>query len=191
MIQIILSPNPEYSLPEMAQMAVEAGAMWLVLLLPEDAADMRDDLTQVVQICRDSGVILTTDNIAVARELSLHGIFIDGAVTSPVKLRDDFGAEAIIGAIIGSADTAGVMQRADIDYVALRPSRTDTPAIISAIRAAGCDIPVVAYIPDMKPDAASVRELLRQGFTGICAGKEFFNGTDPVADIKKLLGNSI
>ena len=186
MIQIIISPNPQYSLSEMAQMACEAGAAWLVLSLPEGSDELRDEIEQIVQLCRDGGVILTAERADIAREHKLHGVFIDSADVSAVKLREEFGAEAIIGAIVRSAESAAALARADIDYVALRPGEVDAPALIASLRSTGCNIPVVALVPDMEAgsDAAA---FMAQGFSGICTGKRFFTGSNPVADIEQLL----
>ncbi|MCM1067614.1 MAG: thiamine phosphate synthase [Muribaculaceae bacterium] len=171
----------------MAQMACEAGAEWLVLALPEGTEGLRDELEQIVTLCRDGGVIVTADNVEVARELGLHGVFVDGAETSAVRLREELGAEAIIGTIIRSSDSAPALQRADIDYVALRPEEVDAAAVIAGIRAAECQIPVVAYVPAMKVDADAAAAYMAQGFSGICAGTRFFDGADPVAEIEQLL----
>lgn len=56
------------------------------------------------------------------RELSLHGVFLTKNDASPVKVREELGAEAIIGAIVGTPDAALSLERADIDYVALTKS---------------------------------------------------------------------
>ena len=122
MLQIIISPSERYSIGEMAQMAVEAGATWLVLSLPEtDAGAMREMCADIVELCRESGVMLSVENnVVAARELALHGVFLSNNEVSPVKVREELGAEAIIGAVVGTPDAALSLERADIDYVALR-----------------------------------------------------------------------
>ena len=78
MLQIIISFSERYSIGEMAQMAVEAGASWLVLSLPgNDAGQTREMCADVVELCRESGVMLSIENcVESARELAMHGVFL-------------------------------------------------------------------------------------------------------------------
>lgn len=186
MLQIIISPSEHYSIGEMAQMAVEAGATWLVLSLPEtDAGAMREMCADIVELCRESGVMLSVENnVEAARELALHGVFLTNNGVSPVKVREELGAEAIIGAVVGMPDAALSLERADIDYVALRQS---DPALIMAVRNAGGQIPVVAYMPDFVPTPENIALIKADGFSGLCAGPKFFETEDPVASISETI----
>ena len=96
MLQIIISFSERYSIGEMAQMAVEAGASWLVLSLPgNDAGQTREMCADVVELCRESGVMLSIENcVESARELAMHGVFLTDKNISPVKVREELGAEA-------------------------------------------------------------------------------------------------
>ena len=186
MLQIIISPSERYSIGEMAQMAVEAGATWLVLSLPEtDAGAMREMCADIVELCRESGVMLSVENnVEAARELALHGVFLTNNEVSPVKVREELGAEAIIGAVVGTPDAALSLERADIDYVALRQS---DPALIMAVRNAEGKIPVVAYMPDFVPTPENIALIKGDGFSGLCAGSKFFETEDPVASISETI----
>ncbi len=186
MLQIIISPSERYSIGEMAQMAVEAGATWLVLSLPEtDAGAMREMCADIVELCRESGVMLSVENnVEAARELALHGVFLTNSGVSPVKVREELGAEAIIGAVVGTPDAALSLERADIDYVALRQS---DPALIMAVRNAGGQIPVVDYMPDFVPTPENTALIKADGFSGLCAGPKFFETEDPVASISETI----
>lgn len=186
MLQIIISPSERYSIGEMAQMAVEAGATWLVLSLPEtDAGAMREMCADIVELCRESGVMLSVENnVEATRELALHGVFLTNNGVSPVKVREELGAEAIIGAVVGTPDAALSLERADIDYVALRQS---DPALIMAVRNAGGQIPVVAYMPDFVPTHENIALIKADGFSGLCAGPKFFETEDPVASISETI----
>ena len=173
----------------MAQMAVEAGAAWLQLRVPEVSdAELREVCPDIISMCREGGVILTIeDRVEMARELGLHGIFLHKGAASPVAVRQDLGPEAIIGAEIGSPDAAATLEKADIDYVALSETGAGAVALINDIRAAACPIPVVAYVPDeaLTPDV--VTRLLGEGFSGICSEGGFFSAADPVAAIENVL----
>jgi len=186
MLQIIISFSERYSIGEMAQMAVEAGASWLVLSLPgNDAGQTREMCADVVELGRESGVMLSIENcVESARELAMHGVFLTDKNISPVKVREELGAEAIIGAVATTPDAALTLERADIDYVALTKSN---PALIMAVRDAGGQIPVVAYMPDFEPSPESIAMIKADGFSGLCAGPRFFEKEDPVAAISEAI----
>lgn len=177
---------------EMAQMALEGGARWIILSLPDDCAGLREELVQIAELCREAGIILTATRLYVVKDLGLHGMFVDEAAINPVAVRDELGAEAIIGTFVGTPDAACAMARADIDYVVLRPDVPDEAArvMIADIANAGVKIPVVTYRPDMKPDADLVRAILAAGYAGICAGPALFEMENPVAAIEDILAAS-
>lgn len=186
MLQVIITPGDKYSLAEEAQMAVEAGAQWLQLRVPQMSDEaIREAAPDIISLCREAGVMLTIeDNIAMARELGLHGVFIH-AGANPVKVREELGAEAVIGTIIGSADSAVAMSRADIDYVAL--TEDVSSALIADVRTAGCRIPVVAYRPGSLFTEGEVEGLMTEGFSGLCGADGVFSTDDPVGRIEKIL----
>ncbi len=190
MLQIIISPNNKYSLAESAQMAVEAGAMWLQLSVGDMADEvLRQEAADIVTLCRDGGVILTIENrVEMARELGLHGVFITDDRHSPVLVRQDLGPEAIVGTVVGASDAAVSMANADIDYVALAPSCKNAAELIAAVRSTGCMIPVVAYRPDSDLNDNEIAAIMGDGFSGICGGNAIFEQhADPVKRIEEIL----
>ncbi|MBD5234553.1 MAG: thiamine phosphate synthase [Bacteroidales bacterium] len=185
MLQILIKANENYSLGEMAQMAVEAGAGWIVVSAGEEG---REAMTDIATMCREAGIMLSIENdYTTARELGLHGVFVTDNAISPVSLREELGPEAIIGALTGSPDAAASLARADIDYVSLDSAVSDPETFISTLRNAGCEIPVVAYRPGLALDAAIVGGLLSHGFSGICGADRAFDEADPVAALENLL----
>lgn len=186
MLQVIITPGGKYSIAEKSQMAIEAGAKWLQLRLLQMSDDeIRAKVPEIVTFCRDSGVMLTIeDNIGMARELGLHGVFLHMGA-NPVKVREEFGAEAVIGTETGSADSAVAMNRADIDYVALADGIS--PELITGVRSAGCRIPIVAYRPGSLFTDEEVDGLMRQGFSGLCGADGVFATEDPVGNIERIL----
>lgn len=189
MLQILIKPNEKYSLAEMAQMAVEGGAGWIVVDgVDENDTTLRDTMPEVVDMCREAGVFLTiTDRPALARDLGLHGVFLTDKSLSPVSLREELGAEAVIGTLVSSPDAAASLERADIDYVALARDQSDAKEFIASLRAAGAQIPVVAYRPGEALTPDTVTTLLETGYSGICGGDTIFESGDPVAAIEQLL----
>ncbi len=187
MLQIILEPNDSYSLGEMAQMAVEGGCSWLQLNAKDiDGSELRDIIPEIATLCRESGTMLTVEGRAdIAKEFGLHGVFIPLETVSPIKVREELGAEAVIGAEIGSAESALMLSKADIDYVVASHKVDDCQKLIDDIRNAGCKIPVVALSDDFTEP--SIRNLMGIGFSGICARNTIFSAKDPVANIEQLI----
>lgn len=186
MLQVIITPGGKYSLAEEAQMAVEAGAGWLQLRLPDMSdEEIREIAPEIVTLCREAGVMLTLeDNFPMVRELGLHGVFLHHGA-NPVKTREELGAEAVIGTEIGSADSAVAMSRADIDYVAL--PETVSPELIADVRSAGCTIPVVAYRPGSLFTESEVENLMARGYSGLCGADGVFATDTPVERIEAIL----
>ena len=184
MLQVLLQINDRYSLSQMAQMAIEAGCGWIVLAAGISEEEKREHYPAMVDLCRESGVMLTvTDDIEAAKEYGMHGVFLTLGAASPVKVREDLGPEAVIGAETGESSVALELERADIDYVAIAPDK-DAAATIAAIRATGSQFPVVAYTDCI--DADAVLALKKDGFSGICCGKPLFEAEDPVAAISTV-----
>ncbi len=189
MLQILIKPNEKYSLAEMAQMAVEGGAGWIVVDgVDENDTTLRDTMPEVVDMCREAGVFLTiTDRPDLARDLGLHGVFLTDKSLSPVSLREELGAEAVIGTLVSTPDAAASLERADIDYVALGRDQSDAKEFIASLRATGAQFRVVPYPPGGALTPDTVTALLETGYSGICGGDTIFESGDPVATIEQLL----
>lgn len=176
---------------ESAQIAIEAGAQWLVLRADTIAESERRDIGKdVAELCRESGVILTVDSdIEYARELGIHGVLLHPGSKAPAAVRDELGPEAIIGVEISSADAALALEKSDIDYVALDSAMPlETVAeIIGAVRAGGGKIAFVSLgeQPTLAPEY--IDGLKAAGIAGLCCGRALFAAPDPVGAIESLL----
>lgn len=186
MLQIILETNDTYSLSEMAQMAIEGGCAWLQLNVAGLSDDeLRLSVPEIVELCRENGTMLTVaDHPELAKEFGLHGVLLHLGAVSPLQVREELGAEAVIGAEIGAAESAVSLAKADIDYVILSEDIDDASKTIAQTRAAGCNIPFVAVTDDFTID--NFRKLFAQGFDGICAAASIFSTHDPVAEINRI-----
>ncbi len=182
MIQILLDKNEKYSMTEMAKIAVEAGCGWLIL--PDtDIEKFRTDIPDIVDLCREAGVILTVRNdIDSAREFGLHGIMLDLG-NNPIAARGDLGAEAIIGCVIADSSAASALSMADIDYFILEPSQAD---IIEKARNAAVENHFVALCKGADIDNDTIDTIRAAGFSGICADSSIFNDENPEERIARL-----
>lgn len=173
MIQILITPNEHYSLAESAQMAIEAGAGWLMLSIPADEySGRRDDMAAAAELAREAGVILTViDNIEAARELGLSGIFLTALnPQAAINLRNELGPEPIIGTMVGSAADASALANADIDYFGLPYPSEGSANILAAIRSSETASPVVAYMPDSVLDKDKISAVIAAGYNGMIGG---------------------
>ena len=149
MLQFIAQINNKYSVAELAQMAIEGGCHWIELDLPEASDDfVRATALELKELCVETGTFLTiADRPEVAREAGLHGVQLRGANASrAAAVRDELGAEAIIG--IEAANAAAVLniQNLDIDYATLPLGMpvAEVRQIVETIRKADMSLPIVA-----------------------------------------------
>lgn len=182
MLQFIAKINDKYSVAEAAQMAIEGGCKWVELFLPGCSDDfVRTTALELKTLCMETSTFLTIVNRPeVARELGLHGVHLRGAMAAEAKrIREELGAEAIIGVEMDSSAQILSTRSLDIDYVTL-PAGTSVDrlaSVVADVRGGGYDVPIV--IPgEFGPDAAI--EAVVAGASGIAVSDAIINAPDPV-----------
>lgn len=188
MLQFILSPNDTYSMPELAQMAIEGGCQW-VRLHPEDMGDdeIREVLTELIPLCKENGTILTIENhIEMAKDLGVHGVHLRKYGKSPMEVRELLGPEAIIGVETPTAVTAIGLKGLDVDYVAFPAgwSLEKLAEKISVSRGAGLELPIVAQGDFSLEEISAV---LAAKASGVAIGKPIADNPDPVEATRAYL----
>lgn len=189
MIQIIINNlSDNYSVAELAQMAVEAGCGWIRLQLPEtDEAFVREQAELIVPLCKEAGVMLTIDDRPdLAKSLGLHGVHLNDKKFNPVKVREELGPEAVIGVTTGELSVATAMKAADIDYVQLPTDFDDDriAAFMVDFRAVDDRYPIVAAGKIQPMDVPSVMAL---GVSGVALSTTVTLAVDPLKAIKEAL----
>ncbi len=195
MLQYILTQSENYPVAELAQMAVEGGCMWISLHLP----GLSDDeikaavVPDVMDMCREQGVILTVDDRPeLARELGLHGVrlslayFTSHPGATPAALREQLGPEAVIGVECISPSAVPGLSVADIDFVTV-PESFDAgrrQAFVKAVRETGSEMPLVAQGDFGSDDVSAV---MAEGFNGLAVGPMITEADDPVAATEAIL----
>lgn len=189
MLQFIAQINNKYSVAELAQMAIEGGCHWIELDLPEASDDfVRATALELKDLCVETGTFLTiADRPEVAREAGLHGVQLRGANASrAAAVRDELGAEAIIGIEAANAATVLNIQNLDIDYATLPLGMpvAEVRQIVETIRKADMSLPIVAR-GEFTPDEAI--EMMVAGANGIAVGSAISDSPDPAESTRRLL----
>lgn len=182
MLQFIATINDKYSVAELAQMAIEGGCHWVELYLPGASDDfVRATALELKSLCLETGTFLTiVDRPEVAREAGLHGVQLRGGMAAQAAaLREELGAEAIIGIEAASAADILKVQNLDIDYATLPAgmSVAEVEKTVAAVRAAEAQLPIVAR-GEFTPDEAI--EAIVAGASGVAVGEAISGADDPV-----------
>lgn len=190
MLQFIAQPYDKYSIPEQAQMAIEAGCQW-VRLRVNDMPDheLRELAAELVPLCKESGTILTIeDRLEMAKELGIHGVHLRHTKVTPAQAREQLGPEAIIGVQVTETAQAEALRGFDIDYAAFPPESALEAITLCASRlqAIGMPLPIVAE-GDFGPIAA--RRAIDMGASGVAVGKSILEADDPVAAASAIINS--
>lgn len=189
MLQFIARINDRYSVAELAQMAIEGGCHWVELDLPGASDDfVRETALELKNLCMETGTFLTiVDRPEVAKDAGLHGVQLRGAnARRAAEVREELGAEAIIGIEAAGANDILRTQNLDIDYATLPAglSVADIERIVADVRKAEMQLPVVAA-GEFTPDEAI--EVMVAGASGIAVSTVIADATDPVEATQLLV----
>ncbi|WP_295727820.1 thiamine phosphate synthase [uncultured Muribaculum sp.] len=200
MLQFITHPSPRFTLTEEVRMVLEGGCKWIQLRMKDATYDeMRDTALEIIPLCKEhEAIMVIDDNVKLTDELRVHGVHLGKHDMPPIAAREELGPHAIIGVTANTADDILAMRGIDVDYVGLGPFRFTTTKsalspiiglegyreIMSTIRGAGCELPVVAIggitIDDVVP-------LMETGINGIAMSGAIINADDPAEYTSKVL----
>lgn len=182
MLQFIARINDKYSVAETAQMAIEGGCKWIELDLPGCSDEfVRNTALELKNLCVETGTFLTiVDRPEVAREAGLHGVQLRGTrAAEAAAVREQLGAEAIIGIEAASAADILKVQNLDIDYATLPAGLPleRVAAIVADVRKAESRLPVVTS-GEFSPEEAI--EAIVAGASGVAVSSVIISADDPV-----------
>ncbi|MBD5282629.1 MAG: thiamine phosphate synthase [Bacteroides sp.] len=200
MLQFITHPSDKISIPEQVRLAIEGGCRWIQLRMKDATdAEVAAMAEEIIPLCRETGTILVIDDrVEVVMQTKVHGVHLGKNDMDPAKAREYLGPHAIIGCTANTAADILALAPLDIDYIGLGPFRfTQTKQnlspviglegyreIINEVRAAGCQLPIVA-IGGIEP--ADVPALLDAGVNGIAISGAIINSADPSATVASIL----
>lgn len=186
MLQFIATVDERYSIPEQIQMVTEGGCAWVQLRVPGmDDAEIRELAGEIVPLCRETKTILVIeDHVELARELSLHGVHLNGGAMPAAAVRELLGPEAIIGVQSPDVTALAALKAADIDYVTFSPMSAERLAErLEAARRPGFDLPVVAELKEGDP--ATVMK--KAGCSGVALHGLVMDASDPVEATVRII----
>lgn len=190
MLQFIAQPYDKYSMPEQAQMAIEAGCQWVRLRVGDmPDHELRELAAELVPLCKEAGTILTIeDRLEMAKELGIHGVHLRRADVTPAQARELLGPEAIIGVQVADTAQAEALRGLDIDYTSFAPEASLEAIALCASRlqAIGMTLPLVAE-GEFGPIGA--RQAIDMGANGVAVGVSVLKADDPVAAISAIINS--
>lgn len=200
MLQFITHPSEHISIQDQVRQAIEGGCRWIQLRMKEATdAEVAAMAEEIIPLCKESGTILVIDDrVEVVMQTKVHGVHLGKNDMDPAKAREYLGPHAIIGCTANTAEDILALAPLDIDYIGLGPFRfTETKKnlsptlglegyrdIIARVRAAGCELPIVA-IGGIEP--ADVPALLETGVSGVAISGAIINSPDPAATVAQIL----
>lgn len=193
MFQYILTQSEKWPVAELAQMAVEGGCTWITLHLPEytDEQLKTEVLPEIVEMCREEGVILTVDDRPeTARELGLHGVRLSldwmarHAGESAATMREKLGPEAVIGIECADPSAVPALVGADIDFAYCTLAGASRREFARKVREAGVELPLVAQGDFALEDLAGI---IAEGYSGVAMGAPVTEAGDPVTATGTIL----
>ena len=200
MLQFITHPSPRFSITEEVRLVLEGGCKWIQLRMKDASYDeMRATALEIIPLCKENDAIMVIDdNVRLTDELRVHGVHLGKNDMPPRQAREELGPHAIIGVTANTAEDILAMRGIDVDYVGLGPFRFTTTKsalspvigldgyrdIMSAIRNAGSELPVVAIggitLVDIDP-------LMETGINGVAMSGAIINAPDPKEYTAKVI----
>lgn len=200
MLQFITNPSPRFSITEEVRLVLEGGCKWIQLRMKDASYDeMRATALEIIPLCKENDAIMVIDdNVRLTDELRVHGVHLGKNDMPPRQAREELGPHAIIGVTANTAEDILAMRGIDVDYVGLGPFRFTTTKsalspvigldgyrdIMSAIRNAGSELPVVAIggitLDDIVP-------LMETGINGVAMSGAIINAPDPKEYTAKVI----
>ncbi len=204
MLQFITNPSDRYTIAQEVKMVIDGGCKWVQLRMKDASYDeLKATAEDIIPICKDAGVILVIDdNVALVKELRVHGVHLGKEDMDPQKAREMLGPHAIIGVTANTADDIMAMRGIDVDYVGLGPFRHTTTkkklapvigldgytSIMQEVKSKGNKLPVVA-IGGITAD--DVEQVMATGVQGLAMSGAIINSdnsADYVDRVLSLLG---
>jgi len=200
MLQFITNPSDRYTIAQEVKMVIDGGCKWVQLRMKDASYDeLKATAEDIIPICKEAGVILVVDdNVALVKELRVHGVHLGKEDMDPQKAREMLGPHAIIGVTANTADDIMSMRGIDVDYIGLGPFRyTSTKkrlapvigldgyrSIMQEVKSKGNKLPVVAIGGITIDDVEAVMDT---GVQGLAMSGAIINADSPAGYVDRVL----
>lgn len=194
MLQFITHLCKKYNIIDEVKMALEGGCRWIQLYMKDSSdEDIKKVTEEIIPLCQEAEAILVIDNrVNITLETKVHGVFLGKAKMPALEAREKLGAGAIIGVTANTAEDIIAYKKIDVDYVELGQfngstenlSIEDYKSIVSEVRNAGVELPIVA-VGEISID--DIDDIMSTGVNGIAMSKTIINAENPVEYTKQVL----
>ncbi len=166
MIQYRLSINEQNAL-QAVESAVNLGAKWLQLDIADDITE--NTINAISGLCKEKEIIMVVENsIDRLKQSHCHGIHILPGTIHPKLVRDELGAEPIVGVTVKTPQEVIALRRADVDYVQIEPVQDNIEYyrdFAKTVHEANVDIHLVAGIEELNNEL--INQILDSGIDGL------------------------
>ena len=200
MVQFITHFTGRYSYEDSVRMALEGGCRWIQLRMKNVAAEHIYPIAQRTQkMCKEYGAtFIIDDHVEIAKQIQADGVHL-GKLDMPIgEARSILGNDFIIGGTANTFEDVKAHYEAGADYIGCGPFRYTTTKtnlspllgldgyrrIISQMKEAGIDIPLVAIGGITKGDIPS---LLETGVTGIALSGSILRAGHPIEEMRETI----
>jgi thiamine-phosphate pyrophosphorylase len=188
MLQFIAEINDKYTLAAQAKAVIDGGCQWIIARVGDNVTeDIKKQVTELTDLCRESSVILTfEDNVELVKELGVHGVHLTHTEVSAASIRDNLGAEAIIGINVRTLAGLKTFKASDIDYAGLSAQLSDEERrqLIVDATEAGSEVPLVRVGDFTIEDIPAV---MSEGVNGVATGRAIIEAENPSEYFKQML----
>ncbi|MDO4932741.1 MAG: thiamine phosphate synthase [Prevotellaceae bacterium] len=201
MLQFISHYTDDYSYLDSIRIAIEGGCRWIQLRMKDATADdIRPVAIEAQRLCREAGAtFIIDDHVELVRELRANGVHLGKKDMPIAAARELLGPDFIIGGTANTIDDVRMHHAAGASYIGCGPFRFTTTkkglspvlgldgyrAIMQVMQAEGIVLPVVAIGGITAED---IPDIMRTGVSGVALSGAVLRATDPVAEMRRVIG---
>lgn len=200
MVQFITHYTERYSYLDSVRIALEGGCRWIQLRMKEASPEEILPIAQeALAMCRKyNATFIIDDHVELAEQIKADGVHL-GKLDMPIsEARCILGKDFLIGGTANTFEDILAHHKAGADYIGCGPFRFTTTKknlspvlglegyrrIVSQMREAGINLPIVAIGGITKEDIPS---LMETGITGIALSGSILRAECPIEEMKEII----
>ena len=200
MVQFITHYTERYSYLDSVRIALEGGCRWIQLRMKEASPEEILPIAQeALAMCRKyNATFIIDDHVELAEQIKADGVHL-GKLDMPIsEARCILGKDFLIGGTANTFEDILAHHKAGADYIGCGPFRFTTTKknlspvlglegyrrIVSQMREAGINLPIVAIGGITKEDIPS---LMETGITRIALSGSILRAECPIEEMKEII----